>query len=379
MAVSKTIGPLHFEDLEPRRFEDLVRQLFYDFREWKLLEATGRSGSEGGFDVRGWETVRAEESGDPTAESAEEEPQDVIAEDRLWLIQCKREKAIGPKKLVGYLESISEEDRKQIYGVIVVAACDFSRAARDQFRAKCRELGFAEAYVFGKAEIEDLLFQPKNDSLLFAYFGVSLAIRKRSLKTNINGLLTIKRKATKHLSQMVPVLLRDSSDDRYPYLDDSVHADPRIKGRWCVRRFDAIIHAGVVLLLRRHFAYLDDDGIHWDYAETVNDAKLNRFQDLWQYESDDVLRTKRDDARKAWEALPEKNRAMYEIYGVIPFDKIIAIDELGDECFDGPHLYTTPWIRDVDPFTLFRRELQGAFDVKDDEGNRIKMFPRKTP
>ena len=46
--VSKTIGPLHFEDLEPHRFEDLVRQLIYDFRSWKAIEATGRVGLDEG-------------------------------------------------------------------------------------------------------------------------------------------------------------------------------------------------------------------------------------------------------------------------------------------------------------------------------------------
>ena len=52
-----TIGPLHLEDLEPHRFEDLVRQLSHDFRPWRQLEATGRAGSDESFDVRGWEIV----------------------------------------------------------------------------------------------------------------------------------------------------------------------------------------------------------------------------------------------------------------------------------------------------------------------------------
>jgi hypothetical protein len=52
---SRTIGPLHFEDLEPHRFEDLVLRLIYDFRPWRELQATGRSGSDDGFDARGIE------------------------------------------------------------------------------------------------------------------------------------------------------------------------------------------------------------------------------------------------------------------------------------------------------------------------------------
>jgi len=44
---TRTTGPLHFEDLEPHRFEDLVRRLIYDFRPWRQLEAAGRSGGDG--------------------------------------------------------------------------------------------------------------------------------------------------------------------------------------------------------------------------------------------------------------------------------------------------------------------------------------------
>lgn len=54
-SISKTLGPIHFEDLDPRRFEDLVRELAYDFRDWQSIEATGRSGSDDGFDIRAYE------------------------------------------------------------------------------------------------------------------------------------------------------------------------------------------------------------------------------------------------------------------------------------------------------------------------------------
>ena len=39
VTTTRTIGPLHLEDLEPHRFEDLIRQLLYDFRPWNRLEA----------------------------------------------------------------------------------------------------------------------------------------------------------------------------------------------------------------------------------------------------------------------------------------------------------------------------------------------------
>src|ERR1051326_4526710 len=106
---TRTLNPLPFQDLEPKRFEDLVRSVLYDFKNWIKLEATGRSGSDDGFDARGWEA-------EPTAATAELDdndepvaPADFLAAGKLWLIQCKRERAIRPKKLLAYLNAIRED------------------------------------------------------------------------------------------------------------------------------------------------------------------------------------------------------------------------------------------------------------------------------
>jgi hypothetical protein len=53
---TRTLNPLPLEHSEPKRFEDLVRQLTYEFRPWRQLEATGRAGLDDGFDVRGFHT-----------------------------------------------------------------------------------------------------------------------------------------------------------------------------------------------------------------------------------------------------------------------------------------------------------------------------------
>ena len=59
--VTRTHGQLHFEDLDPHRFEDLVRELIYDFRDWQTIEATGRSGNDAGIDIRAYERTGADE------------------------------------------------------------------------------------------------------------------------------------------------------------------------------------------------------------------------------------------------------------------------------------------------------------------------------
>jgi len=86
--VTRTINPLHFEDLEPHRFEDLVRQLAHDFRPWRQLEAIGRLGNDQGVDIRGWEILGGTDEADGEDGGA--------PADREWLFQVKRHKTLGP-------------------------------------------------------------------------------------------------------------------------------------------------------------------------------------------------------------------------------------------------------------------------------------------
>ena len=378
---TKTLGPLHLEDLEPKRFEDLVRQLIYEFRPWRMLEATGRSGSDDGFDARGYEIS------EPQRNSAQEEEAETDAlergeQDRLWLVQCKREKEIGPKKLVGYLDAISEIERTELHGIIFATACDFSKRARDDFRERAREMGVAEAHLWGKAELEDMLFQPKNDHLLFANFGVSLQTRRRRLKTDVRARLAMKRKAQKFLDSHQSILLRDATDERYPWLAESAHLSRSDRGRWRVIQVVGCFHDGVRVLSQRHFAFLDDDGERWDFASWTNDAVLSKHEDPWSEKSreDTHLRSL---AHDMWANLPTQNQAWYEVHAVLAYEQIIDIDELGDEWFQGPHIYAaasesgTPF-RTGAYCNVYRVSRDSPSSPAVDE-HRVEVFPREKP
>jgi hypothetical protein len=91
------VNPLQFDALEPKRFEDLVRQILYDFRVWRMLEPTGRMGGDDGFDARGWE-INPEELDLVDATMEDETPPPY--RDRVWLVQCKREQTITPNRLL---------------------------------------------------------------------------------------------------------------------------------------------------------------------------------------------------------------------------------------------------------------------------------------
>jgi hypothetical protein len=374
---TRTIGPLHLEDLEPHRFEDLVRQLSYDFRDWLRLEGTGRTGSDDGFDVRGVEAA----SGAVRDDEEEDADQDAspLTGGRVWLIQCKREKAIAARKIAAYMDALKPAIREGVYGIIFAAACEFSKSTRDVFFAKAREFGLSEAHVWGKAEIEDMLFQPRNDHLLFAYTGISLLSRRRTIKTEVRSRLSAKRKAKRILQKGQNVLIRDASDDRYPHLDPDETKDRPERGRWRVFGFVGFFHDGLRFCVRRHFAWIGADGIAWDLAETMNDAIPHGHTDPWKNHNEDRY-TSRGRAMQFWDALPEGEKAWFSCEAVLPYENIIDIDENGDDWVEQPHIYTTEFVPERGPFSGFYQELRAAghFETRYAEPNpdtRVQKFP----
>lgn len=349
MSVTRTIGPLHFEDLEPKRFEDMVRQLVYDFKPWRRLEATGRSGSDDGFDARGFEMAVGED-----VESSDEEVDRGVEADRLWLIQCKREKKITPAKLRDYLAEIRLNPDETLHGLVFTAACDFSKRARDDFRAYCDANGIDEWHLWGKGELEDLLFLPKNDALLFAYFGVSLTIRRRTLRTELRNRLAMKRKAKRMLDDFVgrEVLIRAPDATAYPHSADAVNFDRQPS--WFLATYKGMVHSGMLFTRRRHFAFLNDTKDGWDAAFVLNDAKP--ADDPWAREQEDFQL--RGEIARAWDEFT-KNRAWFELNAVLPFDSVVEIDDIGDDYFEGPHVYAI-FAGDTGPFSGFRATVQGV-------------------
>lgn len=228
--VTRTINPLHFEDLEPHRFEDLVRQLAYGFRPWRQIEATGRLGKDEGVDVRGVEGPAMRGHRDDQDEDNSMQDDDAESpslRERVWRIQCKRYKAIGPKLMRDIVAETVPDAEDVPYGVVVAAACDVSAETMAAFREECLARGIVESHLWTKAHLEDLLFRPENDGLLFAYFGISLTVRRRSRLQHIRDGLVIKRKLMRGLGVenvtdrlYQEILIRDVEDTAYPYEDE---------------------------------------------------------------------------------------------------------------------------------------------------------------
>jgi hypothetical protein len=140
--------------------------------------------------------------------------------------------------------------------------------------------------LWDKGELDDMFYQPKNDDVLFTFFGVSRLIRQRSLNGEVRRRLVVKRKVQRLLetSGQIEVLIRDAGDGCYPYPDENEKDKERAR-RWSVYRLEGCRHDGLHVLWRRHLAFIDDDGIGWDFAEGMEDA--SPVKNPWRTDEDE--------------------------------------------------------------------------------------------
>ena len=381
-SVTRTLNPLHFEDLEPHRFEDLVRQLAYDFRHWKSIEATGRLGGDDGMDIR---AVEASLEVQPI-EDQEADDQDVErADEWLWVIQCKRERKLGPSDLKRIVKEAVPSSETGVYGLIVAAACDFSKRSRDAAVANARVAGVQEILFWGKAELEDMLFQPKNDYLLFAYFGISLQIRRRSIKTSLRARLTTKRRAINILGGLrarphTPVMIRDVASDDYPSI-----SMPEIflrRPHWKYYQFEGHQYPEhLVFMVKKYYALGDPQTKHWDIFEACNlGASWKTVAGLPEAS---LRKVSSGMVEHYWSTRPTSERGWFIRLGLIHYDSILAIDEHGDAFNAGPHLFVE-FNETNGPFDWFNTRLEmGIHDSPTswtpEPSKRQKLFPDVLP
>jgi len=343
---TRTLNPLHFEDLEPHRFEDLVRQLAYGYKQWRSLEATGRLGSDEGIDIRGVEVVPL----NPEFLDNNDQEEEILVEDRLWVFQCKRYQRIYPKMMRQIVaEAVPDEDNPP-YGLVVVAACDVSKAALDALRMEARSRNVQEFEFWGKARVEDMLFQPRFDHLLFAYFGVSLTTRRRSRLTAIRRELSIKRKLLRTLTNDndirddIPwktVLVRDVDNEHYPFEDEIPGFKDFRVPPWHLAQARFFTVNGLFVTSTGYVGWIQEDG-KWDVADFGPNNLLNALNSHMPPNRDSEARQDDWQQLQALEQqVPEEQRASVELLKFIPYENVLEVDADGDPLHNIPHLYCT--------------------------------------
>lgn len=205
----------------------------------------------------------------------------------------------------------------------------------------------------GKAEIEDLLFRPQNDHLLWAYFGVSVRSRRKSLKPPAAARLATKRRLVKALGdvgqypQTHAILVRDPEAEEYSWPNDPTAF--MTKPRWRYYQFEGHVAPDLLgFVTKSLFAWLD-----------------------------------RDTQRYGQMHVPEQYQANLIELSTIHYDQILAVDEIGDAYHEPPHLLVDYEGRDS-PFRrskLFvdRRPYGSGNQIPVEELERHSFFPEQCP
>ncbi len=327
--VTRTLGPIHFEDLDPHRFEDLVRQLAYDYKQWQSIESTGRGGADDGFDIRAYELIA------PSQTQDDEETQEDAShpmEGNLWMIQCKREKELGPKRVKAVIGEAVNSERPP-YGYILAASAHFSKAAPS---------------------------------------------RRRSQTTEIRAAVNVKNKLRRVLSDYPrdkTVLIRDLQDHHYPYEDEYKDFDKR--PRWKAYSVVDFHPVGLIVFVGEYYAYIDKPNAEWDFTDAVN--KIRPVRDNWRRQG--VEDKDLEIAVKGfWEQFPRARRATFFQRGFVGFDSIAFVDDKGDNRYDYPHLFVD-FHTNRGPFSGrdYYLKVNGRTRETLEGLKRIRIFPKDFP
>jgi hypothetical protein len=326
--------------------------------------------------------VSAREEPEDEADSEEVAPQ---FDERSWFIQCKREKSIAPKKAARIAEEAVPSDPP--YGLVLAAACDFSLRARSAFRDEALSRGVTEVHIWGKAELEDMLFAPENDHLLFAYFGLSLRARRRSLKTVVSGRLTTKKRLVKalgplHSPSTYAVLIRDAAAPDYPWPSDP--ATFAKAPRW--RYFRPTAHHRpdhLAVIVEEELAFVDPNTEQWDAIPDSAVAYPAHPRLIGGPDVQELHIPAHEHARRFWTTkVPDWKRAYRHRIGFIHYDRILLIDELGDSAHEPPHILVE-CVRPDDLFDGFVWIVQsaghGGVLMRAEADSRISHFPVPIP
>jgi hypothetical protein len=140
-------------------------------------------------------------------------------------------------------------------------------------------------------------------------------------------------------------------------------------------------HRGLVVEWASFMAFTDA-GPTWDAAD-ANGFRQSHLHAGGKWHRKMYETAEYDRARKFWNALDEKHKARVNFLGVIPYERIIAIDDVGDDYFSGAHIFCR--YERGSPISSSRIVLQpvkpnGLPPIRldhPDSARRIEMFPKE--
>ena len=160
---TRTINPLHFEDLDPIRFEELILAMVCKMKKWYKLNHFGKKGHDKGIDIRAVELL---ENGECIT----------------YNFQCKRYQKITKSIIKNIVDdyALNNSYRPEFY--VLVVSCALTKGQIEYFESYCAEHDFKNVIVWTNSVLEAMLYNNYKD-LLYIYFNIDLSCEE-NLKIN---------------------------------------------------------------------------------------------------------------------------------------------------------------------------------------------------
>ena len=320
MPVTRTFGKLHFDDLDPRRFEDLCLSIIYRMRRWEKIENFGRTGKDDAIDIN-------------AVERLENGKRDV------WHFQCKRYEKLKVSDIRAIIKDYCSRnaDRPDYY--FIIAGCDVSKTVRDCLLNESEKNGFKTVGIWAASELEAKLYAEHHD-LLFAFFGVNMSDDRNNRIGSIRRNVALKKR-----------MQRDFKKEKYT--DDEIKA---IRSGDYFRKFK---HSCVLVRSIYDKSYpdnslLDEPGTGHFRAEVFN----------W-YHNGLMVRCNPYAVQAKVRYADSVKEQKLETVGCIPYENIIEYDMDGDEFNNYPHLYCD-FMGTDNPFEAIKYFSEDGFEVYDE-------------
>ena len=310
-----TKGLLHFEDLEPKLFEVLYRNILVTSDDYEPdIKSYGIKGSDEGVDILC-----------------------VEKESKLkHFIQCKRYQSLNLSSLKTIVDRIIKSNQNDYKGNVlcVVSSCDIRRDTQDNFEKYAIEKGFSKAFFRGQIYLDSLLHQEKYERIKERFFGSVISQEdkaRKKLQDSKTGELLVNNnllKPLKNLNQITSKQLLDNPSLKFKYSE-------------------------VIIRSIYDENYPNSDTWFRSFLHDIYNEGIQLHLDPWRYETivinphgQWILKRDFDDASYEGDFLTLK----VNIIGRIPFYNIVCINEEGDNYYPYPHIFCN-FSNDKGPFS----------------------------
>jgi len=169
-----TTNQLHFNDLDPIRFEELIMSMVYRAKKWIKIDHFGKKGSDDGIDIRA-----IDEQDDHST--------------RTHYYQCKRYEKISKSQLKSIVSDFSAKNEDLPNTYTLVLSCPLSKQNVEFFENEMHALGVPTVMIWTSSFLEARLYHEFHD-LLFVYFGIDVLGKRRNRMKAVTRNLAMKKR-----------------------------------------------------------------------------------------------------------------------------------------------------------------------------------------